>query len=85
MHFNQHKINPPGNIQPHLQYQQYQRIREMSLDDLLLDNRIVFMVGEISYRLAAGVIMKLLHLEVRVRPPHPGRAGAGRRPARGWP
>jgi ATP-dependent Clp protease protease subunit len=61
--FNQNKINLPGPIHPHLQYPQYQRIREMSLDDLLLDNRIVFMVGEISYRLATEVIMKLLHLE----------------------
>jgi ATP-dependent Clp protease protease subunit len=63
MFINQHKMNPPGNIYPHLQYPQYQRYREMSLDDLLLENRIVFMVGEISYRLAAEVIMKLLHLE----------------------
>jgi ATP-dependent Clp protease protease subunit len=59
----QNKMNQPGSIHPHLQYPQYQRIREMSLDDLLLDNRIVFLVGEISYRLAAEVIMKLLHLE----------------------
>lgn len=63
MHFNQHNLNPPGNIPPHLQHLQYQRYREMSLDDLLLENRIVFMVGEISYRLATEVIMKLLHLE----------------------
>jgi len=60
---NQHKMNLPGNISPYLQYPQYQRYREMSLDDLLLENRIVFMVGEVSYRLAAEVIMKLLHLE----------------------
>jgi len=63
MLINQHKMNLPGNITPHLQYPQYQRYREMSLDDLLLENRIVFMVGEISYRLASEVIMKLLHLE----------------------
>ena len=63
MHFNQHNLNLPGNIPPHLQHLQYQRYREMSLDDLLLENRIVFMVGEISYRLATEVIMKLLHLE----------------------
>jgi len=41
----------------------YQRYREMSLDDMLLDNRIVFMIGEISYRMATEVIMKLLHLD----------------------
>jgi ATP-dependent Clp protease protease subunit len=63
MFINQHKMNLPDNVTAHLQYPQYQRYREMSLDDLLLENRIVFMVGEISYRLAAEVIMKLLHLE----------------------
>lgn len=63
MLINQHKMNLPGNTSAYLQYPQYQRYREMSLDDLLLENRIVFMVGEISYRLAAEVIMKLLHLE----------------------
>ena len=33
----------------------------MTLDDLLLENRIVFMIGEISYRMATEVIMKLLY------------------------
>jgi len=42
---------------------QYQRTREMTIDDLLLENRIVFLIGEISYRLAAEVIMKLLYLD----------------------
>ncbi len=42
---------------------QYQRTREMTLDDMLLENRIVFMIGEISYRLATEVIMKLLYLD----------------------
>jgi len=50
-------------IDPHLQVQTYQRTREMTLDDLLLENRIVFMIGEISYRLATEVIMKLLYLD----------------------
>ncbi|MHC4423366.1 MAG: ClpP family protease [Planctomycetota bacterium] len=35
----------------------------MSLDDLLLDNRIVFLIGEISYQRAAEVIMKMLYLD----------------------
>ncbi len=43
--------------------QNYQRTREMTLDEMLLDNRILFMVGEINYRLSAEVIMKLLHLD----------------------
>jgi ATP-dependent Clp protease protease subunit len=49
---------------PDLRLQQpYQRTREMTLDDLLLENRIVFMIGEISYRMATEVIMKLLYLD----------------------
>jgi ATP-dependent Clp protease protease subunit len=42
---------------------QYQRYRQMSLDDMLLDNRIVFLIGEISYARAAEVIMKILYLD----------------------
>ncbi len=41
----------------------YQRTREMTLGDLLLENRILFMVGEINYVMATEVIMKLLHLD----------------------
>ncbi len=42
---------------------QYQRTREMTLDDMLLENRIVFLIGEISYQRAAEVIMKMLYLD----------------------
>ncbi len=52
-----------GPIEPHLQAPPYQRTREMTLDDMLLDNRIIFMIGEISYRLATEVIMKMLYLD----------------------
>jgi ATP-dependent Clp protease protease subunit len=45
------------------QYGPYQRYRQMSLDDMLLENRIVFMIGEISYQRAAEVIMKMLYLD----------------------
>ncbi|MBN1807232.1 MAG: ATP-dependent Clp protease proteolytic subunit [Sedimentisphaerales bacterium] len=45
------------------QYGQYQRYRQMSLDDMLLENRIVFLIGEISYDRAAEVIMKMLYLD----------------------
>lgn len=41
----------------------YQRYRQMSLDDMLLENRIVFLIGEISYGRAAEVIMKMLYLD----------------------
>ena len=50
-------------IQPRMQQPGYQRMREMTLDDLLLENRIVFMIGEINYRMATEVIMKLLYLD----------------------
>ncbi|HEX41771.1 MAG TPA: ATP-dependent Clp protease proteolytic subunit [Phycisphaerales bacterium] len=39
----------------------------MSLDDMLLDNRIVFLIGEISYGRAAEVIMKMLYLDNQKR------------------
>ena len=52
------------NIEPHLQsHTSYQRTREMTLGDMLLENRILFMVGEINYQMATEVIMKLLHLD----------------------
>jgi ATP-dependent Clp protease protease subunit len=35
----------------------------MSLDDMLLENRIVFLIGDINYARAAEVIMKLLYLD----------------------
>ncbi|RKY06685.1 MAG: ATP-dependent Clp protease proteolytic subunit [Planctomycetota bacterium] len=59
--FSQDKISP--NVQQLVQTQPYQRTREMTLGDLLLENRIVFMVGEINYPMATEVIMKLLHLD----------------------
>lgn len=60
---NQFERQRPFTVDPHLQAPAYQRTREMTLDDLLLENRIVFMIGEISYRLATEVIMKLLYLD----------------------
>jgi len=53
----------PKNMEVYNQYGQYQRYRQMSLDDMLLENRIVFLIGEISYQRAAEVIMKLLYLD----------------------
>jgi len=50
-------------LQIYNQYGQYQRYRQMSLDDMLLENRIVFLIGEISYQRAAEVIMKILYLD----------------------
>jgi ATP-dependent Clp protease protease subunit len=45
------------------QHAGYQRYRQMSLDDMLLENRIVFLIGDINYARAAEVIMKLLYLD----------------------
>jgi ATP-dependent Clp protease protease subunit len=41
----------------------YQRYREMTIDELLLENRVIFLVGEINHQTATGVIMRLLHLQ----------------------
>jgi len=41
----------------------YQRTREMTLDELLLENRVVFLVGEITPVSAARVMMQMLYLE----------------------
>jgi ATP-dependent Clp protease protease subunit len=41
----------------------YQRTREMTIDELLLENRIVFLVGEINYQSASRVMMQMLYLE----------------------
>ena len=56
-------IIEPDKIQAYAQHGQYQRYRQMSLDDMLLENRIVFLIGEISYARAAEVIMKILYLD----------------------
>ena len=53
----------PQSMDVYNQYGQYQRYRQMSLDDMLLENRIVFLIGEISYEKAAEVIMKMLYLD----------------------
>ena len=40
-----------------------QRFREMTIDELLLENRVIFLVGEINYSSATRVIMQMLHLQ----------------------
>ncbi|MHC4637204.1 MAG: ClpP family protease [Planctomycetota bacterium] len=56
----------PNNLihapEAYLQHR-YQMTREMTLDDMLLENRILFLIGEINYVRATEVIMKLLHLD----------------------
>jgi ATP-dependent Clp protease protease subunit len=63
-HFASYSQTGPHNMDAYNQHGgQYQRYRQMSLDDMLLENRIVFLIGEISYDRAAEVIMKMLYLD----------------------
>ncbi len=39
------------------------RYREMTVDQMLLENRVVFLVGEINYASSYNVIMRLLYLQ----------------------
>lgn len=41
----------------------FQRYREMTIDELLLENRVIFLIGEINHASATGVIMRLLYLQ----------------------
>ena len=41
----------------------YQRTREMTIDELLLENRVVFLIGEINQGSAARLIMQMFYLE----------------------
>ena len=45
----------------------YQRTREMSIDELLLENRVIFLIGEINHASAARVMMQMLYLENQKR------------------
>ncbi len=45
----------------------YQRTREMTIDELLLENRVIFLIGEIHSGSAARVMMQMLYLESQKR------------------
>ncbi|HBZ97823.1 MAG TPA: ATP-dependent Clp protease proteolytic subunit [Phycisphaerales bacterium] len=45
----------------------YQRTREMTLDELLLENRVIFLAGEINQHSAARIMMQMLYLEDQKR------------------
>ncbi len=53
----------PAPIFDSYSYQSYQRQRQLTLGDLLLENRIVFLQGEIYTGNANEVVMKLLYLQ----------------------
>lgn len=56
-------IELPHEIWNSYTYQTYQRQRMLTLGDLLLENRIVFLQGEIFSANANDVVMKLLYLQ----------------------
>src|SRR6516165_11022554 len=55
-------MRPPRFV-PEASYREYQRQRQLTLGDLLLENRIVFLQGEIYDGNANEVVMKLLYLQ----------------------
>jgi len=55
--------NTPTPLFDSYSYQNYQRQRQLTLGDLLLENRIVFLQGEIYTANANEVVMKLLYLQ----------------------
>lgn len=53
----------PQPVYDSTSYQSYQRQRQLTLGDLLLENRIVFLQGEIHTGNANELVMKLLYLQ----------------------
>ena len=56
----------PGQAPP-IMASAYQRTREMTLDELMLENRVIFLIGEINQSSAARVMMQMLYLEDQKR------------------
>jgi len=53
----------PWPVDPVVAHRDYQRQRQMTLDDLLLENRIIFLPGEINDARANALVMQLLYLQ----------------------
>jgi ATP-dependent Clp protease, protease subunit len=51
-------VNMPGPAGPGMN-----RYREMTLEEMLLENRVIFLVGEINHVTASRVIMQMLYLQ----------------------
>ncbi len=62
MNMNMHDFIRPI-AEPQANYRDYQRQRSMTLGDLLLENRIIFLQGVISNETANELVMKLLYLQ----------------------
>ena len=56
-------LSRPGPVDPLSAYREYQRQRTLTLGDLLLENRIIFLQGEIHDGNANELVMKLLFLQ----------------------
>jgi ATP-dependent Clp protease protease subunit len=52
-----------GEFEPRASYREYQRQRMLTLGDLLLENRIILLQGEIHDGNANELVMKLLYLQ----------------------
>src|SRR3972149_3321218 len=57
----------PGIFDPRSSYRDYQRQRQLTLGDLLLENRIILLQGEIHDANANELVMKLLYLQSKTR------------------
>jgi ATP-dependent Clp protease protease subunit len=61
-------FDPRLPFEPQVQrYRDYARQRQMTLGDLLLENRIVFLAGVINDMSAVEIVMKLLYLQYENR------------------
>ena len=58
-----------GSSQTHqsMAVSNYQRTREMTLDELMLENRVIFLIGEINQASSARAMMQMLYLEDQKR------------------
>ncbi len=56
-----------GSQEPTIMASTYQRTREMTLDELMLENRVLFLIGEINQASAARIMMQMLYLEDQSR------------------
>jgi ATP-dependent Clp protease protease subunit len=56
-------VSRPFVVDPELSYREYQRQRTLTLGDLLLENRIILLQGQIHDGNANELVMKLLYLQ----------------------
>jgi ATP-dependent Clp protease protease subunit len=56
-----------GSQAPPIMASTYQRTREMTLDELMLENRVLFLIGEINQASGARIMMQMLYLEDQKR------------------